>query len=369
MSAPSAAPSAARSASRDPWFDNAKMTILVLVVVGHAWGQLPATAFTTRVEDALYAWHMPAMILISGYFSRSADWSAPRLWALLRTIAVPYVLFEAAYAAFALHVEGYAYPDPFWVPIWPLWYLCALLAWRLLTPVLLALPARVALGGSVAVSLLGGLWDVEGLALSRVVGMLPFFVVGLLLTREHLEVLRRPAVRLAAPAVAVLVWQAAPVLERHGGIGWLYFRPYAVMDAGPLEGIVVRSAVLAVACAATAVFLAWVPRRDGWFTACGTGTMSVFLLHGFVLRAADAAGFGDFAARHPVLGAVVVVVSGTGLALALAAPRVSRALDPVLDPFEPARRATWDAVRLHLVEPDPPGPAVAEPVRTGPVTR
>ena len=30
-------------ASRDPWFDNAKMALVTLVVVGHAWTLLPLT--------------------------------------------------------------------------------------------------------------------------------------------------------------------------------------------------------------------------------------------------------------------------------------------------------------------------------------
>ena len=35
---------------RDPWFDNAKMALVVLVVVGHAWTLLPL--LTSRAVQA-----------------------------------------------------------------------------------------------------------------------------------------------------------------------------------------------------------------------------------------------------------------------------------------------------------------------------
>ena len=42
-------------AARDPWLDNAKMALVTLVVVGHAWTLLPDSGVTAHLYDFLYA--------------------------------------------------------------------------------------------------------------------------------------------------------------------------------------------------------------------------------------------------------------------------------------------------------------------------
>jgi len=90
----------AAGTTRDPWFDNAKMALVILVVVGHAWTLLPHNAVNDHLYDFLYAWHVPAFVLVTGYLSRSFAWTGRRLWQLVRTILVPYLLFEGLLALF-----------------------------------------------------------------------------------------------------------------------------------------------------------------------------------------------------------------------------------------------------------------------------
>ncbi|GDY74188.1 hypothetical protein SAV31267_036730 [Streptomyces avermitilis] len=86
---------------RDAFFDNAKYLAIVFVAMGHAWEPLTDHS---RAAEALYmvvyTFHMPAFILISGYFSRSFDMRPDRLKRLVTGVAVPYVLFEVAYSLF-----------------------------------------------------------------------------------------------------------------------------------------------------------------------------------------------------------------------------------------------------------------------------
>ena len=97
MPAPAAgSPVRAEAKVRDPWFDNAKMALVTLVVVGHAWTLLPGSAFHAHVYDFLYAWHVPAFVLVTGYLSRSFAWTRARFWQLFCTVVVPYLLFESA---------------------------------------------------------------------------------------------------------------------------------------------------------------------------------------------------------------------------------------------------------------------------------
>ena len=319
--------------SRDPWFDNVKMTLVTLAVVGHAWAFfLPEDAVNGWLYDYLYLWHMPAFVLVSGHFSRSFDWSSRRLRALVAALVVPFVLYQAALAVFQVAIGWPAPEHPFLEPLWPLWYLVVLVAWRLATPLFLRVPARVAVAASLAVSLLGGAVDVSWLSLSRVLGLLPFFVIGLVATPERVARVRTPAARQAGVVCLLLTLWLAHDLDSWAGTWWLYYRPYDVLGAGLLEGAAVRAALVGLALGCSVGVLALVPRTDGWFARRGSATMVVFLLHGFVVRGAEAAGVFAWTPAHPVLGRLVVVLAAVGLALALASPAAVRLLGPLVDP-------------------------------------
>ncbi|CAM5398534.1 hypothetical protein SANTM175S_10427 [Streptomyces antimycoticus] len=65
--------------TRDPYFDNAKYLTIVLVACGHAWEPLTyGSRAATAIYLLVYAFHMPAFALISGYFSRSFDMAPGR---------------------------------------------------------------------------------------------------------------------------------------------------------------------------------------------------------------------------------------------------------------------------------------------------
>jgi len=70
--------------ARDPWLDNAKMTLVTLVVIGHFWAVLPDTTFNDHFYDFLYLWHIPAFVFVTGYLSRSFEWTRTKLLGLPR---------------------------------------------------------------------------------------------------------------------------------------------------------------------------------------------------------------------------------------------------------------------------------------------
>src|SRR5690606_24404482 len=85
---------------RDAFFDNAKYLAIVLVAVGHAWGQILDDGAVETAYRVVYTFHMPAFILISGYFSRSFDLRTKHVKRLITGVIVPYVIFETAYSLF-----------------------------------------------------------------------------------------------------------------------------------------------------------------------------------------------------------------------------------------------------------------------------
>ena len=316
-------------------------------MVGHSWTLLPHNTLNDHLYDFLYAWHVPAFVLVTGYLSRSFTFDPRRLWQLVRTVVVPYVVFECALALFRTYVGGEKLEDLFSDPHWPMWYLSALFFWRLLTPLFTRMPAGVAIAVAVATSLVAGLYAGDTLDVARVLGLLPFFVLGLTATKERMERLREPWVRNAALLVFVAIAVVTTWTDRLAQTEWLYYRS-AVRRAGrrrrprapdprrppPHRGAGAWS------------FLALVPRVSGWFTRMGAATLVVYLFHGFAIKGTEYAGFSGWAEEHVAISLPVTSLAAACLSLLLAWPPVARVLTHAVDPFGTAEKHVKEAVQL-----------------------
>ncbi len=336
---------------RDPWFDNAKMALVTLVVLGHSWTLLPVFAHdpgsaTTRDVDKwlyyfLYGWHVPAFVLITGYLSRSFTWSRTRLWSLVKTVAVPYVIFEGLLVAYRHYVGGVEFEHIWTNPHWPMWYLSALFFWRLVTPVFLRLPAKVVV--AVAISLLSGLYATDTFDNARILGLLPFFVLGLKMHEGHWALLRTRRARWYGAVTMAVLFVLAFFADHWAQTEWLYYRSrYDALDPDNLRALTIRMVLLLVGVAGAFAFFTLVPKVRGWFTAMGTATLVVYLYHGFFVLSAEFAGFKPWAADHWPLSLVVVSVLAPVLAMALAWEPVSRRLNWLVDPI-----GTLSRLRRH----------------------
>ena len=316
---------------RDPWFDNAKMTLVTLVVVGHSWTLLPNTEFNDRAYDWLYLWHVPAFVMVTGYLSRTFTYSRRHLRRLTTTVVLPYLTFEGLMALFRVHVGG-EHLERLWLnPHWPMWYLSVLFLWRLVTPLLRRLPHAVPL--TVGVSALGGLLAVETLDVNRAMGLLPFYTIGLLAQRRHLELLRTPRFRLAGVVVLGAGVGFAGFVDAQLGTEWLYYRsPFADLEAGWAQGIGTRLLLVTVGVAMTLSALAWVPARAGWLSSLGTASLVVYLYHGFFVRSARYAGFEGWAADKPVASFLLVTGAAVLVAFLLSWRPVRRPLERLVTP-------------------------------------
>ncbi|MFV0135998.1 acyltransferase family protein [Streptomyces sp. HMX87] len=320
---------------RDAFFDNAKYLAIVLVGVGHAWGQiLDGNRSVETLYRVLYTFHMPAFIIISGYFSRSFDLSPKRVKRLITGVVVPYVVFEVAYS---LH-RRWGDNDPghdisLLDATYLMWFLCALFVWRLTTPIWKTVrwPLPIAL----VIAALASMTPTIGndLNMQRVLQFLPCFVLGLLLRPEHFELVRRRSVRIASvPVVAaalVIGWWSVPRMDT----GWFYRNAAAQnTDAAWWTGPVLTLALFGCSLVLTACFFAWVPGRRMWFTALGAGTIYGYLLHGFVVKEGIYSGWFHSAALDTPLGAVALTVAGAvGITLLCTKP-VQRVLRCVVEP-------------------------------------
>ncbi|MFS8197155.1 acyltransferase family protein [Streptomyces sp. CWNU-52B] len=334
--AAAAGPDAKPAKQRDAFFDNAKYLAIVFVAMGHAWEPLTDHS---RAAEALYmvvyTFHMPAFIIISGYFSRSFDMRPDRLRRLITGVAVPYVLFEVAYSLFKRWADDDpGHPISLLDPWYLTWFLVALFVWRMTVPLwkVVRWPVPLALAIAILASVSPDIGD--DLDLQRVLQFLPFFVVGLFMKPEHFQLMRRREVRiLSVPVLAITLtfaYWAAPRMKS----AWFYHRDSAQELGAPWwAGVVMTLALFGCSMVLTSCFFAWVPRRKMWFTVLGAGTLYGYLLHGFLAKGSRFWGWYDEYTwmSHPV-GEVVISVFAAALITALCTPLVQRMFRFAMEP-------------------------------------
>ncbi|MFI0540176.1 acyltransferase family protein [Streptomyces sp. WSLK1-3] len=327
--------SAQRPAERDAFFDNAKYLAIVLVAVGHAWEPLrDGSRAVSALYLLVYAFHMPAFIVVSGYFSQNFDASPGRLRRLVTGLVVPYVVFETAYTFFTRWTDHAPdRPVSLLDPLYLTWFLVALFVWRLTTPLWQRIrhPVPLALVVAMLATLTPSIGD--DLDLQRVLQFLPYFVLGLSLRPEHFRLVRRRTVRLVAGPVFAVALVAAYWVAPRMSAAWLYHRDSARELGAPAWSGPVMT-LLAFGCSLVLVgcFLALVPGRRTWFTVLGAGTLYGYLLHGFLVQGARSWGWYGPAWVHGPLGVGAVALVAAVVVTALCAPPVRRVLRYVVEP-------------------------------------
>lgn len=265
--------------TRDRRADSLAGGLIVLVVFGHAILVVPG-AVAHVAELWLYLFHMPAFVWLSGYLTRySRAWSVGRLVARL---LFPFLVFELIHRVLIAQLTHTDFTLGFPGISWTLWYLVALFVWRLAAVVLVktwwSLPLAVLL------SLAAGLFPVIGYdySLGRILGFLPYFVLGLLWRQAWFEVLTRfwwigIAVCIAAAGWAVSVGGDQRVWPFHMA------QSYERLGMDVMEGVVSRSLILLSATVMVLSVIAILYRHLPLLESIGRRTLPVYLLHPLVL--------------------------------------------------------------------------------------
>ncbi|WP_244177628.1 acyltransferase family protein [Streptomyces atriruber] len=322
--------------SRDPFFDNAKFLLIVLVALGHSWEQIVSGTHTLQaVHTVVYAFHMPAFILLCGYFSQRFTGRPDQVRRLIEGVLIPYLLFEAAYSATYSAVRGEPYVFTPTEPTYLCWFLIALFLWRLSTPLWRAISHPVPI--AVLISLAAGLTTMGyDLALPRVLMFLPWFVLGLNLRPEHFALLRTRTARrcgvvaLVCAGAGAYLWIPAP--DEH----WLSMDVgYTELDVSWPQYLAVRVGIFALSAVLVAAFFACVPRRRTLFTALGAATMYPYLLHGLLIRAGEAAGLYPALKDLGAVGQILLTLGVVTTVFLLSTPPVRKVFRRVVEPRLP----------------------------------
>jgi fucose 4-O-acetylase-like acetyltransferase len=328
---------------RDPFFDNAKFMAIVLVVAGHSIVDLRDVRLAHAAYLFVYTFHMPVFIVITGYFSRNFTFSGGKARKLITNLGVPYVVFETAYSTYHWAVGHSRFEISLLDPYYLTWFLMALFLWRLSTPVWQQIRWPVA--AAVVISLVAGMTELPTeLEMNRTFGLVPFYVLGLMLKPEHFEALKRPIARVLGAITLFLAFVFTLFFaDRRMATRWVYWKTgNADMHVNNLVGSGMRLGLLIGAGVLVIAFLTMVPARKTWFTSLGGATLYAYLLHGFFTKLMEYMGWYDKPFLHTMPGVAATAAVGALLATFLCTPPVRMLMHWALEP-----RMSWAFVPLR----------------------
>ncbi|MCU1413313.1 MAG: hypothetical protein JWN80_653 [Microbacteriaceae bacterium] len=339
----SAATSAAKppKAARTPFWDNGRYIAMALVIVGHATLKMIGTSDPAyAVYLFVYLFQVPVFVMISGYFAKSSLPTASDIRKLFSCLIVPYLVFETVWSVIHWAMSGKLSLD-YSTAWWTLWFILALVIWRVVLPylVLLRFPLTISVLLSVGAGYLGNIDDTFSLA--RAAGLLPFFVLGWKIKQWKL------ADRwLALPTAIVWRWRAAAiglfavvaVVTAVGIDTWrellfrrflLYDETYASFGYDQWWAGAVRLGFMALGVVLCFALLMLIPRRETVLTRFGQATLYIYLLHSFVLYPLRQSGLIDGPSDLLLVG---LVVGSFALPFALGNRFVQKLFRPVVEP-------------------------------------
>jgi fucose 4-O-acetylase-like acetyltransferase len=327
---------------RVPFWDNARFVCVTLVVVGHAIQRLTADSDNALVLYLfIYAFHMPAFAMISGYFSKASPPGSRQMKKVLTDILLPYFIMETIWTLVQFLVEQKQEFNPT-KPSWTLWFLLALGIFRLILPylVLLRFPLLWAVVLSIGVGYFSNIDST--FSLSRAIGILPFFVLGWQVRQWKLVDRWRAAERVTwwVRAAAVLVlggWLAVvivfvqPFRDFDLRFWFFYEDSYEGLGEPVWWAGFLRLGLILLAVLLSAALFALIPRRETWITSFGQATMYVYLLHSFVLYPIRETGV--LTGEHSsALWLVSMVLAAIAISIVLASWPVRRIFRPLIEP-------------------------------------
>lgn len=272
--------------NRESYFDNAKFILIILVVFGHVIRSfIDDNEFMMNVYKFVYTFHMPAFILISGFFAKGYN-KKGYVQKIFKKLIIPYLIFQGIYSVYYFFIESESTfaVDPL-NPHWSLWFLMSLFFWNLFLFVYTKFEKKwamlIAIGLGVAIGYVDSASNY--LSVSRTFVFFPLFLAGFYLDKSHFKKLTTFKVRSASIAILIVTFITYFYLDFD--YEWLFgSKPYSAFGEVGAESAWIRLGFYGLTFILTLSYFSLIPRRNYFFTHWGTRTFYVYLLHGFIVR-------------------------------------------------------------------------------------
>lgn len=289
-------------------YDTLRFLLIFLVIIGHEM-ELFLNGRVVYLYKIIYTFHVPALMFITGKF---AKFDKKRI---LKHLCFPYIVFQALYLWFAaVFISNSEISFQFTTPYWILWYLLAAIFCYSIIPFLPSKTSGYAVGvviGSFVLAILAGYEITIGyyLSLSRFIVFLPFFLCGYYQTTivrviNEKIIIKTPVVVLLSFLIIFagefyIIRSDVPTGLLYGSTGYEMCGSFAMTRA-----IVQITALAWIVLLCSIIPNAKIP----FVSALGTNTMSVFVLHGFVIRILGKHDFFHFTQVWNLFAAGMIVI-------------------------------------------------------------
>lgn len=232
----------------------------------------------------IYFFHMPAIILISGFFAKGSR-HPKYLFSLIRKLIIPYIIFQAIYTVYYYLINDSSWKTSLFEPHWSLWFLLSLFCWHIMLIGFKKLSPVVGIFVAILLGLAVGYVDQIGhdYSLSRTFVFFPFFLTGYWLTKEQLFRVKSRRYRLISLVIILMAIGLIAFIPPFPS-GWLYGSLSYAELGQPLIGGMIRFLVYMIAFLLVFSIYAWVPKQEALFTRFGQQTIYVYLLHGLFVQ-------------------------------------------------------------------------------------
>lgn len=334
---------------REYFFDNAKFILIFLVVFGHFLRSfIHDNEVIYSLYKVIYTFHMPAFILISGFFAKGFR-KKGYIVKTAKKLILPYLLFQIIYSIFyyLLYDQPQLTMDPL-DPHWSLWFLISLFFWNIMLYGFVRFKKGYALTLSIVLALAIGFVDsVSGyLSLSRTFVFFPLFLMGFYLKKEHFYMLLTVKVKIPSLIIFItvfLLFYHFPNLEYQWLLG---SKSYAEMHVHPMFALFIRGGLYLLSLIMMASFFALVPKGQYFFTNLGRNSLYVYLLHGFIIRIFRESNLVDF--FKSAEGIIMLAAISLILTFLLSSKTVTSFAQPFIELKATNTKQLWRRIRLYI---------------------
>lgn len=273
---------------RNYLFDNYKVFLIYLVVLGHFISpSLHETNFSEELKWFIFAFHMPAFMFISGFFSKKVN----SMSSLIQKLLIPYLVFELIYFT-VYKIIGNPTELALLYPKFNLWYLLALFMFKAAGNILLKLKlsSYIIIIAAILFSLVWGFSNYKGnfLTNQRAVYFFPYYLLGMHFNMDHVEKLRTKVAKKISWIIIglfILFLIFDPIHKEQLSIKTSYGRySYDSLGFDPAYGIFMRIMCYAFGFILTFAFLSILSDKKSKISWIGSSTLSIYLLHGLIFK-------------------------------------------------------------------------------------
>ncbi len=317
---------------RESYFDNAKFILMFFVVFGHILRTyINQNDIIYALYNTIYTFHMPAFILLSGFFAKGFN-KKGYIKKLSTKLILPYLIFQVIYTIYYYYLfDESTLTFEALEPNWSLWFLLSLFFWNLMLFAFTKFKPLMGIGLAIGLALLVGYIDTIStyLSLSRTFVFFPFFLIGYHLQKEHFHKITTRKTKLFALTSfgIIFIWFSFfPEIDSQWLLG---SKPYSEIETVSFLSMFKRLGFFIVNSIMIMSFMALVPKGSYFFTRWGTQTLYVYLLHGFFVRTFRFTSISEYfttVENYILLGAISLIIT-----IALSSTFVSSLTQPIIE--------------------------------------